>query len=194
MRRVRLLPPAVPDGVTRAYAWWRVGISSARDRWCFSCAKTIPAGKLHARDDNGRRLCQVCVEASEVDGEQSPTEVNRRQRHGKIERAQESAVRFLLDGLGVRTIRDLKALVDEARPSAERRFMVDRAGAYSAAVGMARLALQQGDPEKAARVLDDAVDKIHRQHFDACVEDGYPPEKVELLLGPRDRDRSRNGS
>jgi hypothetical protein len=96
-------------------------------------------------------------------------------------------VQFLLDGLAVASMQELRALVEKARPTAEMRYMLDRGGEYSAAIGRARVALQDGDAEKASRVLDSVVEESRRQHFDACIEDGHPPETVELFLGPRDR-------
>lgn len=70
---------------------------------------------------------------------------------------------------------------------AEHEYMIERAGVQASAIGMARLSLQKGEPEDALATLDKACEALHRTHWDACLADGHPAEKVELLLGPRER-------
>ncbi len=111
MRRVRLKPTNAPASHRVDYAWWRVDVTSARDRWCFCCSQTIPAGRKHARDDNGRRLCMACVALADVVEEMTAAETNRDQRERQADREAQDAIRFLLDGLGVRSIQELETLV-----------------------------------------------------------------------------------
>jgi hypothetical protein len=70
--------------------------------------------------------------------------------------------------------------------SHEYQYMLDRGGVMSQAIGLARLALQQGDPAKAAKALDECCDELHRKHWEAAEQDGWGPEKIEQLLGGRE--------
>lgn len=69
--------------------------------------------------------------------------------------------------------------------SAEDAYMMERGGVFCQAIGLARLALVSGEPEKALRYLDDACDETHELHWAACLADGYEPALVEQFLGPR---------
>lgn len=69
--------------------------------------------------------------------------------------------------------------------NSESTYMTERAGQLSTAVGMARLALSQGDPARAARRLDECCDELHELHWQACLDDGHDPEAIERFIGPR---------
>ena len=73
----------------------------------------------------------------------------------------------------------------DSERSYEGAYMIDRAGTMSSAIGLARLALSDGDAAKAARILDDCCDDLHEAHWLACLNDGYAPASIERLLGPR---------
>lgn len=175
------------------FSWYALARVVDRPLGCSGCNRRIHPGTEHARgEDDGRRICPRCVESAEVGESMSATDANRRARDKKREAASRYAdrmIRMLLDGLEVGSIQELKRLVDAARPSAERRFMADRGGLQSQAIGLARLAhdgTAEG-AERAKRYLDDVCVQLQRLHFDACVEDGYPLEAVERFLGPRDK-------
>jgi 1,2-phenylacetyl-CoA epoxidase catalytic subunit len=108
-----------------------------------------------------------------------------------VDLLEESTIRFLLDGLKVGSLGELKELVDAARSAAaEKRFMEERAGIYSTAIGLARLALRDDDSTKARQRLAEACDEVHRLHWDALLAAGHEAEKIAMFLGPRDETTS----
>jgi hypothetical protein len=82
---------------------------------------------------------------------------------------------------------------DRPAGSHEREFMEQtKQEIFSSAVGIARLRLHQGDVQGASDVLDDACDKAHIKHWDACLADGHSPERITFLLGLRAKTVERN--
>lgn len=73
----------------------------------------------------------------------------------------------------------------------EKRFLAeDRGAIFSAAIGLARLALQNGEAAKALAYLDDACDDVDARWRDALVKDGHDAELIERFLGPPATSRS----
>lgn len=109
---IEMRPPGYPD-----FAWF-VPVTGERTLFCFvrTCGRDIPPGEMHYRNtSNGQRMCDTCARASGQGRTRSSSVGNRRERHAKIERAHEHAIQFLLDGLEVESIQELKMLVDIAR-------------------------------------------------------------------------------
>lgn len=71
-------------------------------------------------------------------------------------------------------------------------YMLERGGVMSSAIGLARLWLSHGDPGKAAEILDDCCDELHRLHWDACLADGHEHRTIAMLLGPRNTKAMRS--
>lgn len=69
------------------------------------------------------------------------------------------------------------------RRPGEDTYMTERAGILSTAVGLARLALDKGDPEHAQRILDGAAASTHKLLRDSLLATGADPEKVDALIG-----------
>ena len=73
----------------------------------------------------------------------------------------------------------------EMAGGAERKFLSEeRGGMYSQTIGLARLALLNGEPEKALRYLNEGVAEVERRWRIACLADGHSEELVTRFLGP----------
>lgn len=81
---------------------------------------------------------------------------------------------------------DARSLVaDPFKPSNEDLFQRERGAIFSSAIGLARLALKSGEPEKALCYLDKAVDEVDAAWREALLADGYAEPLIEQFLGPR---------
>jgi len=69
----------------------------------------------------------------------------------------------------------------------EHEYMLERGGVFCQAVGLARLALQNGQPERALGYLDGACTETHELHWRACLADGHDPALIEAFLGPHEK-------
>jgi hypothetical protein len=63
------------------------------------------------------------------------------------------------------------------------KYAQERAGILATGVGLARWALQNGEPAEALEHLDRAARQTHELLRDALIESGADPEKVDLFLG-----------
>lgn len=64
-------------------------------------------------------------------------------------------------------------------------FQRNRGAIYSSAIGLARLALKSGEPEKALGYLNEAVDAVDAAWREALLADGYAESLIDKFLGPR---------
>ena len=68
----------------------------------------------------------------------------------------------------------------------EQNFMrEERGGLFSSAIGLARLALANDEPEKARQRLDEAVQESYDIHRAACIADGWDEESLDRFFGVR---------